>query len=211
VVRSTLVNMCQVMGCLRTAHVHRGPWIYETGETLPEEDQVAVILGSLSAGPDPLTRLKGFLCLATYHIERGDVSGFEGFLAQAGRVVAENVVALGLDEDQLFSEHSGSSDAEDLAPHGLLNESRAALSQLVWTDIVRSLVLRRPLLNGAVLSKFTRMAVRGFSSPVYLPISSYYSSARERDVHGRRLHARQERCLPRGKPSARRRVEHIAI
>ncbi|KAJ7265698.1 hypothetical protein C8J57DRAFT_1330388 [Mycena rebaudengoi] len=148
VVRSTLVNMCQVMGCLRTAHVHRGPWIYETGETLPEEDQVAVILGSLSAGPDPLTRLKGFLCLATYHIERGDVSGFEGFLAQAGRVVAENVVALGLDEDQLFSEHSGSSDAEDLAPHGLLNESRAALSQLVWTDIVRSLFTRMAHANG---------------------------------------------------------------
>ncbi|KAJ7192773.1 hypothetical protein C8J57DRAFT_1739630 [Mycena rebaudengoi] len=47
IVHPTLVNMGQVMGCLLTSHLQHHTWVYHTGQTIAEEEQVSLILGRM--------------------------------------------------------------------------------------------------------------------------------------------------------------------
>ncbi|KAJ7289867.1 hypothetical protein C8J57DRAFT_1459647 [Mycena rebaudengoi] len=163
IVHPTLVNMCQVMGCLLTSHLQHHTWVYHTGQTIAVEEQVSLILGSLSAGPgiapDPLTSLQAYVYLAKYFVQKGDVNTFEAFICKGGEVVEQNEAALGLVENQPQPEHRVVCDATYFSPHKVEDEGRATFSALMFIDMIRTLVLKLPsVLNAALFSKFTRMA-----------------------------------------------------
>ncbi|KAJ7278452.1 hypothetical protein C8J57DRAFT_1577052 [Mycena rebaudengoi] len=165
VVHPTLVNICQLIGCLLTNHLQHHTWVYHTGQTIAEEEQVSLqlIFEFLSAGPeiapDPVTSLGASVYLATYCVRKGDVNGFEAYIYKGGEVVEQNEVALGLAENLPQLEHRVVGDATCLSPHRVEDEGRAAFSQLMFFDMIRTLVLKLPsVLNAALFSKFTRMA-----------------------------------------------------
>ncbi|KAJ7215272.1 hypothetical protein C8J57DRAFT_1483158 [Mycena rebaudengoi] len=163
IVHPTLVNMCQVMGCLLTSHLQHHTWVYHTGQTIAEEEQVSLILGSLSAGPgiapDPLTSLQAYVYLAKYFVQKGDVNTFEALICKGGEVVEQNEAVLGLVENQPQPEHRVVCDATYFSPHKVEDEGRATFSALMFIDMIRTLVLKLPsVLNAALFSKFTRMA-----------------------------------------------------
>ncbi|KAJ7238617.1 hypothetical protein C8J57DRAFT_1478580 [Mycena rebaudengoi] len=180
VVHPTLVNVCQLMGCLLTVHLQDRTWVYHTGQTIVEEEQVSLILGSLTSGPgiapDPLTALQAHVHLATYFIQKGYVNTFDAFVWKAGELIAQNEAALGLNEDDVPpATHDIVVDAEYFSPRGPEAEALAAFAQLMFIDILRSLVLRLPsVLNTVLFGKFSRMARqnRTCTDPVFLRAKS---------------------------------------
>ncbi|KAJ7278455.1 hypothetical protein C8J57DRAFT_1503342 [Mycena rebaudengoi] len=147
VVHPTLVNICQLIGCLLTDHLQHHTWASHTGRTITEEEQVSLIFQFFDAGlgiaPNP-----------------GDVNGFEAYIYKAGEVLEQNEVALGLAENLPQLEHRVVGDAT-YSPHRVEDEGRATVSQLMFFDMIRTLVLKLPsVLNAALFSKFTCMAVK---------------------------------------------------
>ncbi|KAJ7278497.1 hypothetical protein C8J57DRAFT_164963 [Mycena rebaudengoi] len=164
VVHPTVVNICQLIGCLLTNHLQHHTWVYHTDQTIAEEEQVSLqlIFEFVSAGPgiapNPVTSLGACVYLATYCVRKGDVNGFEAYIYKGGEVVEQNEVALGLVENLPQLEHRIVGDAT-YSPHRVEDEGRAAVSQLMFFDMIRTLVLKLPsVLNAALFSKFTRMA-----------------------------------------------------
>jgi hypothetical protein len=171
-----VVNRCQLIGCLLTDHLRHYTWASHTGQTITEEEQVSLIFKFFNAGlgiaPNPVTSLGAYVYLATYCVRKGDVNGFEAYIYKGGEVVEQNEVALGLAENQPQLEHRVVGDATYSSPHRVEDEGRAAFSQLMFFDMIRTLVLKLPsVLNAALFSKFTRMAVSVFCSTWCLPYS----------------------------------------
>ncbi|KAJ7263445.1 hypothetical protein C8J57DRAFT_1470761 [Mycena rebaudengoi] len=158
VVQPVLIHVSQLMGYLLANHLDGDTWVYREDQTAQEAREYSAVLELLSARtspPDSLARLQSYLLLAIYAAQKGRMANFQEFLGNAGEIAAELMASLGLDDPS----------PPDNTVHSLflqgseLQEAREAVSELMYIDIARELLLTLPSpFDNRLLPKFRQLA-----------------------------------------------------
>ncbi|KAJ7193922.1 hypothetical protein GGX14DRAFT_576775 [Mycena pura] len=160
----TLVDVCQLLGYILRYHPHQDGWLSFNSHTAAELELDVRVRDALErgAGPAPLVALQTCSLLSLYYALKEDVCGCQEFLVKASGVVLRHAAAFGLGlarPEPAALELSPKFDASYLSPRTEAEETRAALAQLVYLDILAILLFQFPSsIDPQVVAAFRRLA-----------------------------------------------------